>query len=342
MQTPTQIQNFIAYIQNHFKGNIKYLRSDNGTEFFQDFYSDLFRKHGIEHQRSVPKTPQQNGRVERKHRHLVETTRVMRIYANLPYKFWGACILTATHIINRLPSANRQWKSPYQVLFQCHPDLTGLRVIGSLCYALDLNQTNKFGAKARKCIFIGYPQGQKAYKLYDLETHKTFVSRDVRFMEHILPFKQTDTQDTAPNARLFPTLPVAPEEDILQHDQGNAGIPMLGHGSPLALQHPSVSQDLPTAHISPRIDNVPAPSVPIQSVPAPVRRSNRISQPPAWLQDFAYNTTIITPHTAKVLYPLYKPEDFQNLKPQYRTSLFNVLSTSKPSTILKPRVIQDG
>lgn len=181
------IQNFIAYAKKQFQRKIKYIRSDNGTEFFQDFCSNLFRKHGIEHQRIFPKTPQQNGRAERKHRHLVETARAIRIHTNLPFKFWGAGILAATCIMNRLPFAVLNWKTPYEMLFHHDPNLTGLRVIGCLCYALDLNQTNKFGAKARRCMFIGYPQGHKTYKMYDLEAHKTFVSRDVQFMEHVLP-----------------------------------------------------------------------------------------------------------------------------------------------------------
>ena len=54
---------------------------------------------------SVPRTPEQNGRVERKHRHLIETARVMMVHANLPLKLWGACILAATHTINKLPIA---------------------------------------------------------------------------------------------------------------------------------------------------------------------------------------------------------------------------------------------
>ena len=38
-------------------------------------------------------------------------------------------------------------------------------------------------AKAIKCIFIGYCSEIKAYKLFDLSTHKVFASRDVLFHE---------------------------------------------------------------------------------------------------------------------------------------------------------------
>ncbi|XP_074315555.1 uncharacterized protein LOC141651753 [Silene latifolia] len=58
--------------------------------------SSIFQQRGILHQRSIVGRPQQNGRVERKYRHLIETARALRIHANLPIKFWGDSVLTAT------------------------------------------------------------------------------------------------------------------------------------------------------------------------------------------------------------------------------------------------------
>ena len=76
------------HVQNQFTANVKTIRTDNGTEFLQDICDSFFKQFGISHQRSVAGTPQQNGRVERKNRHLVETTRALKIHANLPDKFW--------------------------------------------------------------------------------------------------------------------------------------------------------------------------------------------------------------------------------------------------------------
>jgi len=39
---------------------------------------------------------------------------------------------------------------------------------------------------------LGYPYCQKAYKLYDLEAKKVFISRDVLFHEQYFPFLQKD------------------------------------------------------------------------------------------------------------------------------------------------------
>jgi len=39
------------------------------------------------------------------------------------------------------------------------------------------------GTRSRKSIFVGYPFGKKAWRLYDLESNEFFTSRDVVFFE---------------------------------------------------------------------------------------------------------------------------------------------------------------
>ena len=59
-----------------------------------------------------------------------------------------------------------------------------LRVFGSTCYALiPKEQRNKLGARSRKCIFLGYEENSKAYRLYDEVNKKFVISRDDIFLE---------------------------------------------------------------------------------------------------------------------------------------------------------------
>ncbi|PKI62299.1 hypothetical protein CRG98_017300 [Punica granatum] len=128
-------------------------------------------------------TPQQNGQVERKHRHILNVTRALMFQASLPTKFWGECISTAVHLINITLLDN---KSPHEVLFEKQPNYSNLRVFGSLCYA-HTRTKDKFEPRSRRCVFIGYPHGKKGWRLYDLQNQQMFVSRDVRFCETIFP-----------------------------------------------------------------------------------------------------------------------------------------------------------
>lgn len=46
-------------------------------------------------------------------------------------------------------------------------------------------------------VFLGYPYGTKGYKLYDLESHKVFISCNVVFFETIFPFQHLSISDTS-------------------------------------------------------------------------------------------------------------------------------------------------
>ncbi|KAK9705495.1 hypothetical protein RND81_07G061300 [Saponaria officinalis] len=183
---------FLTLVDDHSRATWTHLLkdklSDNGTEIVQSGCSSLFAQKGIVQQTSIPRVPQQNGRVERKHRHLVETARAIRLHANFPKKFWGECILAATYIINLLPSSVLQWKVPYEVLMKKKADYSHLRVIGCLAFSLDRTCRDKFASKATRCVLIGYPQASKGYKLFDLDNNKVMFSRDVVFHESTFPF----------------------------------------------------------------------------------------------------------------------------------------------------------
>lgn len=88
----------------------------------------------------------------------------------------------ATHVINRTPNNVLSWKTPCEILYGKKSDLSNLKVFGCLRYSANIMPfKDKLDKRAMKCVFIGYNPSKKAYKLYDLNTHKVFVSRDVKF-----------------------------------------------------------------------------------------------------------------------------------------------------------------
>lgn len=157
----------------------------------------FFQSVGCIQQTTCNYTPQQNGIVERKHKHLLETARTLKFQFQVPVCFWGDTILTSTYIINRIPSKPLHDKSPYEVLFKTLPDFNIIKVFGCLCYATNVfPMKSKFEPRAKPSIFLGYPFGQKGYKLYNLTSHEIFVSRDVVFYENIFPFATHTTKST--------------------------------------------------------------------------------------------------------------------------------------------------
>lgn len=113
-ETHQILKDFIQLIKTQFNKTIKQIRTDNGMEFTSIQTKKLFSEHGIIHQLTCPYTPQPNGRVERKHRDLPNIARALKIQASIPIKFWGLCILSATYIMNRLPSTSLENKTPFQ------------------------------------------------------------------------------------------------------------------------------------------------------------------------------------------------------------------------------------
>ncbi|KAJ0452966.1 putative RNA-directed DNA polymerase [Helianthus annuus] len=156
---------FCNMVKTQFEKSVKRIRCDNGGEFTSNKMIEFYEERGILLETTCPHTPQQNGVVERKHRHLLEVARSLWFEANLPKRFWGECILTATYIINRLPSKVIGDKTPFELLFNRKPDYDNMRVFGCLAYFRNTDtEGDKFEERGRPGLFVGYPQEQKVLK----------------------------------------------------------------------------------------------------------------------------------------------------------------------------------
>ncbi|GJR49478.1 retrovirus-related pol polyprotein from transposon TNT 1-94 [Tanacetum coccineum] len=135
-ETPEFVINFLKQIQVGLNKTVRYIRTDNGTEFVNQVMSKYYEGVGIFHQKSVPRTPQQNGVVERRNRTLVEAARTMLIFSKAPMFLWAEVVATACYTQNRSLIHTRHNKTPYELVHDKKPDLTFLRVFGALCYPI--------------------------------------------------------------------------------------------------------------------------------------------------------------------------------------------------------------
>ncbi|XP_010412990.1 PREDICTED: uncharacterized protein LOC104699374 [Camelina sativa] len=281
------LKNFLAFTKRQFGEDVRTVRSDNGLEFLS--MTKFFHEQGIVHERSCVYTPEQNGRVERKHRHILNVARALRFQAHLPLEFWGECVLTAAYLINRTPSPVLNNQTPYERLHKKPPLYEHLRVFGSLCYAYNPRRHgDKFESRSRRCVFVGYPHGQKGWRLFDIEAAEFFVSRDVVFSEVEFPFSsRSSTSVTVVNEEDNPQLwashspgPFGDHEQPLQVSPLNLiGPTSTGsgpHDNPAPTSHDAHSSPLPIPDSSlpathdPRGSSSTASSTPSSSSPVPI------------------------------------------------------------------------
>ncbi|KAL0355727.1 UNVERIFIED_CONTAM: hypothetical protein Sradi_4019600 [Sesamum radiatum] len=95
-----------AEVENHTGRKIKYLRSDNGTEYTDSQFQKFCEEYGIQRHFSVRKTPHQNGVAKRMNRSLTERARCLILNAGLPKSFWAQAVSMACYLINRSPWAS--------------------------------------------------------------------------------------------------------------------------------------------------------------------------------------------------------------------------------------------
>ena len=159
---------FYVEILTQFNISIRVLRSDNAREYFSAPFISFMSQHGILHQSSCAHTSQKNRVVERKNRHLIETTCTLLLHYHVPFRFWGDVLLTTCYLINRMPSSVLHDQIPHSLLFPAQPlYFLPPHVFYCTCFVHILTPgQDKLSAKAMKCIFLGYSRLQKGYRCY--------------------------------------------------------------------------------------------------------------------------------------------------------------------------------
>uniref|UniRef100_A0A2N9HTF2 Integrase catalytic domain-containing protein n=1 Tax=Fagus sylvatica TaxID=28930 RepID=A0A2N9HTF2_FAGSY len=238
-------------------------------------------------------TSQQNGRAERKLRHILDTVRALLLSSKVPVPFWGEAVLTAAHAINRIPSPTISNQTPYERLFGSPPHYQHLRSFGSACFVLlQPHEHNKLEPRSRLCCFLGYGETQKGYRCYDPIAHRLRISRHVVFWEHRL---FTEVSQFRPSfslsslSDLFPEVSPPSLESFPPSPEVSTSIPQTESSD-----HSSGSSSQETPHSSPE-SPAPAPS----EDPAPattLRRSSRVTTLPSHLRDFHCYTALATLH----------------------------------------------
>jgi len=221
-----------------------------------------------------------------------------------------------------LPTPLLSHKTPFEKLYNKVPNYSHLKVFSCLAYATEVHATYKFAPRAARCVFLKYLVGQKAYKLYNLTTHKFLTSHDIVFHEHIFLYQLPSTipAPLIPSTESTVATPVIPLS-ISDLPSTDFPVPSLASSTPVPSSSPS---------------NVPLspPILPMQ----PLRRSQRHHNPPRALRDYVCNqVTSLKPllpssssPTTGTRYPLCNFLSYYRYSPQHRSFVATISQDIEP------------
>ena len=173
---------FCKQIQNEKGCCISFIRSDHGGEFENQPFKIFCEENDISHEFSCPRTPQQNGVVERKNITLHEMARTMIHESNIAKHFWAEAVNTAFYIQNRIYIRPILNKTPYELWKGRKPNISYFHQFGCTCFILNTKDNlAKFDSKTHKGIFLGYSERSKAFRVYNKETLRVEESIHVKF-----------------------------------------------------------------------------------------------------------------------------------------------------------------
>ena len=115
----------------------------------------------------------------------MEMARSMLKEKGLPNIFWAEAVYTTVYMLNRCPTKSVKDKTPIEAWNGKKPSAKHLRVFGSICYIhIPDVKRHKLEDKTIRGIFLGYSNISKGYRVYNLQTKKLVISRDVEVDEY--------------------------------------------------------------------------------------------------------------------------------------------------------------
>lgn len=177
-------KNFKAMVETEAGKTMKTFRTDRGGEFTSHEFQSYCEEKGLKRHLTTPYSPQQNGVVERRNRTLLEMTKSVMKAMKVPNYLWGEAVQHSTYILNRVYTRALKLETPYEKFKQKKPTVEHIKVFGCLAYArVDSIDLKKLDDRSRPLIHLGCEPGTKGYRLYNPQTRKVIISKQVTFLE---------------------------------------------------------------------------------------------------------------------------------------------------------------
>lgn len=214
-----------AIVKSKYMHSVKVLHTDNGREYINNEFKDYLGKEGIVHECTAPYTPEQNGRVEREIRTVVESARSMLYARDVSMDLWAEAINCAVYLLNRTSSSQTSDKTPSELWNGVKPILEHIRVFGSEGYVHIPEQLRtKLEKKSEKMILVGYDNTN--YRMFNMKTKQIKVSRNVVFDENKVPEQRENiakifTEECDENAQQVNSEVILTDSPVLSDNSSN-------------------------------------------------------------------------------------------------------------------------
>nr|GFB69507.1 hypothetical protein [Tanacetum cinerariifolium] len=155
-ETPEVLIDLFRLVQRGLQAQVRVVQTDKGTEFLNQTLHAYFAVEGILHQTA----------------------------AKVPLFFWAEAITTACFTQNHSLVIPRHEKTPYHIINGRKPSAKFFHIFGSTCYIVkDGENLDKMKEKGDECIFVGYSNQSRAYRVFNKRTRVIMESIHVNFNE---------------------------------------------------------------------------------------------------------------------------------------------------------------
>jgi hypothetical protein len=153
---------------------------------------------GLPSKTGCDNSPQSNGVTERKNRTLTNLVNAMLETSRLSKEWWGEAILTACHVLNKVPTKDKEI-TPSEEWEKRKLNISYLRTWGCLAKLnVSINKKRKLGPKIVDCVFLRYDFHNIRYRfliinsgVLNMLVGTIMESRDATFFEDKYPMKAT-------------------------------------------------------------------------------------------------------------------------------------------------------
>jgi hypothetical protein len=138
----------------------------------------------------------------------------------LSLKCWVEAINYENYIVNHTPTKALKNITPEETWTKIKPDVSHFCVFGSIAWAHIPDEKRKaLQPKIEKCIFVGYSEDVKVYRLLQSHFNEIIIRIDVKFGENLLAYEPNSTFVPSlacePNLKIVPSLVYEPSSSFV-------------------------------------------------------------------------------------------------------------------------------